>query len=369
MQNYNSYPTLTICNKVLFLSLIITLTFAFRCLSQDELFSSGPLIVLDPGHGGIDEGARGLHCSEKQITLSVANKVQLLLIDKLPEAAVYFTRQTDTFIPLHTRAKYANDLDADYFISIHCNAMPGKNKQIRGTETYVMGLHKAEENLAVAQRENAAILLEKESDQYYQTLDVNSPASFIMFNHLQDQYMQNSIALAKSVEDAFAKRHPGKSKGVKQAGFHVLHQVSMPGILTEIGYLTHAEEEKYLCSETGQWQIAEMIADGIAAHLRQGPAHPLLAMVNTGAKGSGTVKQTDEYIYKIQLAAMKSYPPEQSRWRQNADFEIIKDGGLYRVVYGSFLSLEEANKEKELLKKTGYKDAFVIKFIADKKID
>jgi N-acetylmuramoyl-L-alanine amidase len=370
MQNYNSSATLAKTYKLLTAILLILFSCPFRLAAQDLQLSSGPVIVLDAGHGGSDEGARGTICSEKQITLSISKKIQSLLFDKMPEAAVYFTRQTDSFIPLHERAKMANDLDANYFISIHCNAMPGNHKQIRGTETYVMGLHKAEENLAVAQRENAAILLESGSSEHYDPLDLSSPASFITLNHIQDEYMQKSIALARSIEDAFSKKHPGKSKGVKQAGFHVLHQVSMPCVLIETGYMTNPEEEKYLCSESGQWEIAEMIADGITNQISNKPVYPTIAMTDVTPKGGGkNPKKSDDYIYKIQLAAMKNYPPEQSKWRRNLDFEIIKDGEVYKVVYGSFLTAEDANKEKSELKRAGYKDAFVIKFLADKKVN
>ena len=134
-------------------------------------------------------------------------------------------------------------------------------------------------------------------------------------------------------------------------------------------YMTNPDEEKYLCSEKGQWQIAEMISDGIVSNLGTHPVYPNIAMTESAIKGYNPAQKKDNYIYKIQLAAMKSYPPEQSRWRKNGDFEILKDGDLYRVVYGSFLSPAEAGKEKENLRKGGYKDAFVIKFLADKKID
>jgi N-acetylmuramoyl-L-alanine amidase len=143
----------------------------------------------------------------------------------------------------------------------------------------------------------------------------------------------------------------------------------MPGILIEAGYMTNPDEEKYLCSEAGQWQIAEMIADGIVFNLSNKPVYPSIAMQTSNTKGAGHPAKSDNYVYKIQLAAMKNYPPQQSKWRTNLDFEIIQDEGVYKVVYGSFLSPDDANKEKGELKKAGYKDAFIIKFIADKKVD
>ncbi len=369
MQNYNSFATLAKSSKVLILTNLFLFVYLSPFKAQSPVAYSGPIIVLDAGHGGADEGAKGNICVEKQVTLALCKKLQNILTDLLPEAAVFFTRQSDTFIPLHQRAKFANDLDADLFISIHCNAMPGNNKHIRGTETYVMGLHKADENLEVAQRENSSILFESPSEDHYTELDLASPASYITLNHFQDQYMQQSISLGKSIESFFSKTHPGKSKGVRQAGFLVLHQVSSPGVLIEAGYMTNPDDERYLCSQSGQEEIALMIAQGIVKHLINSPVHPEIQMIASTAKSGTKPPQTDQYIYKIQLAAMKSYPPEDSKWRKNPDFEIIQDGDLYRVVYGSFLTPTEATEEKQILRRQGFKDAFLIKFLGEKRVD
>ncbi len=367
MQNYNSLATPAKTQKVLFTILLILIFYGTKVSAQNPVAYSGPVIVLDAGHGGADEGAKGNYCTEKQITLAIARKIQDIISEKLPEANIFFTRQMDTFIPLHARAKFANDIDADLFISIHCNAMPGNHKHIRGTETYVMGMHKAEENLAVATRENSAILLEHGSEEHYTGLDLTSPATFITLNHYQDQNIKQSISLAQSIEDAFSENHPGKSKGVKQAGFLVLHQVSMPAVLVEAGYLSNSEDEKYLCSDLGQLQVATMITKGIIQHLTKSPMHPEIVMVSPTLKGVDQTKP-DNYIYKIQLASFSNNPPDDSKWRKNPDYEIIQDGSTYCVVYGSFLSLGEATKEKESLRKQGISGAFVVKFLGDKRV-
>lgn len=367
MQNYNSLARPAKYVHVLFLIIFNILICLNIVSAQEPVAYPGPVIVLDAGHGGADDGAKGQYCVEKQVTLAIARKVQHILAEKLPEANIFFTRQTDTFIPLHARAKYANDLDADLFISIHCNAMPGNHKHIRGTETYVMGMHKAEENLEVAKRENSAILLESGSEAHYTTMDLASPATYITLNHYQDQNIKQSISLAQSIEDAFQENHPGKSKGVKQAGFLVLHQVSMPAVLVEAGYLTNSDDERYLCSDSGQMQVADMISKGIIRHLRTSPVHPAIVMINTTQKGETTPKP-DNYIYKIQLASFSFNPPEDSRWRKNPDYEILEVDNSYCVVYGSFLSFDEANKEKELIRKQGISDAFVVKFLGDKRV-
>jgi len=350
---------------------LICLTLYFSPLiSEAQTLSSyaGPTIVLDPGHGGQDDGAKGASCYEKQITLAICKKIQAFLAEKLPQAAVYFTREMDAFVALHERARIANDLDAELFVSIHCNAIPSNQSKVRGTETYVMGLHKAKENLEVAKRENNAIALEQASDVHYKGVDFESPESFIVLNHIQDQHLQQSISLAKAIEGEFGMGHPGKSKGVKQAGFHVLHQVSMPAVLIECGYMTHREEENYLCSAKGQQEIANMIGLGIIRYLQPNPVYPSITMHDIRAKGLVTSTEEESFvIYKIQLASAKNKPAHGSVWYSDPNYEILQEGNSYKLVYGSFISPDDANEEKERMKQHGFKDAFIIKFKEDQK--
>ncbi|HEX5625758.1 MAG TPA: N-acetylmuramoyl-L-alanine amidase [Saprospiraceae bacterium] len=364
MQNYDTTATIAMAGKVLYTAFFLAVLFQPALRAQS--YQAGPVLVLDPGHGGKDPGAKGKTCMEKQVTLALCLKIQDRLYDLMPDAAVYMTRQCDTFIPLHARAAMANERQADLFISIHCNALHNHTNGIRGTETYVMGLHKAEENLAVARRENEAILMEASENDHYQDLDFSGPASHIVLCHLQDQYLHESIALAKSIEQAFDRRHPGKSRGVRQAGFHVLHQVSVPGILVETGYISHPEEEKYLCSEQGQRELADMICEGILRYFKRQPAHPVMAMLEPSIKGVKPSAESSDYIYKIQLAASKDKPVPGSEWYDKPEYEVIQDGEYYRLVFGSFLTADEARKEKDRLQTRGFKDAFIIRFLGDK---
>ncbi len=368
MQNYDNRA----CPAMRFMRLsLISLTLILKPLiscPQTMVAASGPAIVLDPGHGGQDDGAKGAICNEKQVTLKICRKIQAVLAEKLPDAAIFFTRESDLFVPLHERAKIANDLNADLFISVHCNAVSANQSKIRGTETYVMGLHKAKENLDVARRENEAILLEHSNDQHYQGINLETPETFILLNHIQDQHLQQSISLAKSIELAFNQGHPGKSKGVKQAGFHVLHQVSMPAVLVECGYMTQKEEESFLCSAEGQAKIAEMIADGIIRYLDLSPVYPSIAMQDIRSKGHASqIKEEEAFIYKIQLASAKNKPAPNSVWYSDPNFEILREGEVFKLVYGSFLSLADANEEKTRLKQDGFKDAFIVRYKEDQK--
>ena len=128
---------------------------------------------------------------------------------------VIYTRQTDVFIPLHERAKIANQAKADLFISIHCNAA-GSTKAY-GTETYVLGLHRAEDNLGVVKRENSAILLEDNYIENYDGFDPNSPETHIILSMIQNAYLEQSIQFANQIENQFKQSSMKKSRGVKQA--------------------------------------------------------------------------------------------------------------------------------------------------------
>ncbi len=214
-------------------------------------------IVIDAGHGGHDSGCLGASAKEKNIALAVALKLGKQIEDNFPDVRVIFTRKTDVFIPLHERAAIANRNKADLFICIHCNS--GGNKSAFGVETYVMGLHKTEENLTVARRENASVLLEEDYKTQYEGFDPNSPEANIIFNLYQNQYLNQSLEFASNVQDQVVEYAGRHNRGVRQAGFLVLYKTAMPSVLIETGFLTHDMEEKYLLSDKGQTNLATCI--------------------------------------------------------------------------------------------------------------
>ncbi|MFT6814438.1 MAG: N-acetylmuramoyl-L-alanine amidase [Sphingobacteriales bacterium] len=217
-------------------------------------------IVIDAGHGGHDGGNIGTGTSklvEKDIALNVSLQLGKYLEDNLEDVNVVYTRKKDEFIKLVNRAKVANVSQADLFISIHCNA--AENTDARGTETFTMGLHRTQKNLEVAKRENSVILLEDDYEANYDGFDPNSPEAYIIFSMFQNAYLERSLNLASKVENQFEKRVQRKSRGVKQAGFLVLYQTSMPSVLVEIGFLTNKSDENFLNTEQGQAYMASAI--------------------------------------------------------------------------------------------------------------
>ena len=213
-------------------------------------------IVIDPGHGGHDPGCLGSKSREKHLALAIGLELQTLLRQTFPDLNIIMTRDKDIFIPLYERAAIANRNKADLFISIHCNFMPGLAR-VRGSETYVMGLHTANHNLNVAKRENSSILREENYEKNYD-YDPNSPEGHIMLSMFQNAFLEQSISFAEKVEAQFAQAKR-KSRGVKQAGFVVLKETTMPSILIEAGFLSNRKEEQFLKTKTGQRTIANAI--------------------------------------------------------------------------------------------------------------
>ena len=225
-------------------------------------------LVIDAGHGGNDAGAVGKITKEKTINLNVALAFGKLVEQNCLDVKVIYTRKTDVFIPLHTRADIANKNKADLFISIHTNALP-KGHISRGLETYTLGMHRAADNLAVAKRENEVILYEKDYKQRYQGFDPNSSESYIMFEFMQDHNMAQSVELAKFVQRRTCAAAGRQNKGVKQAGFLVLRETSMPSCLIELGFISTPDEEQYLNSATGVSELGRGIYQAFVDYKRK----------------------------------------------------------------------------------------------------
>jgi len=207
-------------------------------------------LVIDAGHGGHDTGALGAFSREKDINLNVALAFGKYVESNCRDVKVIYTRRTDVFIPLQERANIANRNNADLFISVHTNALPG-GKIARGFETYTLGMHRAKDNLDVAMRENSVISMEKDYERKYQGFDPNSSESYIMFEFIQTANMEKSVDLAKMIQRSVCKTAKRNNKGVHQAGFLVLRQTSMPSCLIELGFITTSDEEEFLNTEEG----------------------------------------------------------------------------------------------------------------------
>ena len=222
-------------------------------------------LVIDPGHGGHDVGARGAISKEKNINLSVALQFGKYVERNMPDVRVIYTRKTDVFIPLKQRANIANRANADLFISVHTNALPA-GKIARGFETYTLGMHRAKDNLDVAMRENSVISMEKGYQQTYQGFNPRSSESYIIFEFIQGKNMERSVELARNIQRKVCSGANRPDKGVHQAGFLVLRETSMPSCLIELGLITTADEERLLNDASRVDDIARGIYEGFAQY-------------------------------------------------------------------------------------------------------
>ncbi len=306
-------------------------------------------IIIDPGHGGKDAGCSGRHSHEKDIVLAIGKKIREISKKKYPDLEVIMTRDTDKFIPLHERAKLANKNNADLFISLHCNSIGGKS-HVHGSETYVLGLHRAEDNLRVAKRENASILYENDYKAQYDGFDPSSVEGHILLSMYQNAHLEQSIHFAHLVENQLTTHASRHSRGVKQAGFLVLRETTMPSVLIETGFLTHAKEEDFLRDSKGQEKVAEAIMQSIEQY----------AILPSGEKNQQT--STEETQFGIQLAATSSSISEDHTLRKT--YSNLKEwttgANAYKYILPAGKNREEAERLKIELESKGQKGAFII---------
>lgn len=232
------------------------------------------VLVIDPGHGGKDVGAHGAKSYEKNINLSVAKLFGEKVKKECKDVTVVYTRDTDTFVSLKDRADIANKAGGDLFVSIHVNSVSAKSKSrrtIHGAEVYTLGLHKSEDNLAVAMRENSVMSLESDHTETYQGFNPESSESYIIFELSQSRHMDQSIEMAELVQESLVGSANRADKGVKQAGFWVLWATSMPAILVELDFICNPTQEKYLASKAGQEELADAIFDGFMTYKEFNP--------------------------------------------------------------------------------------------------
>lgn len=348
-------------------------------------------VTLDAGHGAHDFGANYSGRVEKNIALAIVLKVGKIL-ESYPKIDVIYTRKTDVFIDLVERANIANRADSNIFVSIHLNA--NKNTAADGTETYVMGMNKIASNLEAAKKENAVITMEKDYKQKYEGFDPNSPENMIGMTLMQEEYLENSIALASKVEDEFAKlgkklRHGG----VKQAPFMVLHKAYMPRVLIETGFISNPTEGELLNSEDGQNDIAKAIANAIISYkyeyfgdggaetygekpsqiLKENPVktseNPIKNTPAPEVNKAVIKKDTLVSTYKVQLSASKKrIALDAKNFKGLKNVSVVYEDNIYKYTYGETTDYEEAKSQLQDVKSKGYVSAFLIAFKNGKKI-
>lgn len=333
------------------------------------------IVVIDPGHGGNDPGAIGTRGKEKNINLNVARKLGRLIEDNCNDTKVVYTRKSDIFVPLHRRAEIANNAKANLFISIHTNAVAKKNSYVKGTETYTLGLHRTEENLEVAKKENSVILIEDDYKQRYAGFNPNSSESYIIFEFMQDKNMSQSVNFATLIQQNF-KSYNRIDKGVHQAGFLVLRETSMPSVLIELGYISNPSEETYLLSDKGTTDLANAIYrafinyKGNSSKIKPTTVTSNTRQEITTPKEEEETKETSKIKFKIQILASDRVLPQNSRQFKGLNpVSWYKENGLIKYTYAEDEDYNKILKIKRKIVDPKFKDAFIIAFKNDTKIN
>ncbi|MDD4921526.1 MAG: N-acetylmuramoyl-L-alanine amidase [Bacteroidales bacterium] len=357
-------------------------------------------IVIDPGHGGKDSGTLGATVKEKDIVLSVGLKLGQLIKKQYPDVRVIYTRNTDVFIPLDQRASIANKAKANLFLSIHADH--AESSTVNGASTFTLGQNRTRENFEIAKRENSVILLEDNYQQRYEGFDPRYAESYIMFEFMQDNYMNQSIQFASTLQNKFVASGR-RDRGVRQDVFLVLRCTSMPSVLVELGFLSNREEEEFLKSEDGRNRMALSLFRGFSDFKNNyerkstGGQYSAIRNARNGTSGktdsalsqpqkidsavrenielhqkndlpkkekvelSESIVTDSDILFKIQVTTSPSKLSQNDKRRKGLTLDCFFENKLYKYTYGSFPSFEEANKKRRELK-ASYPDAFVIAF-------
>ena len=336
--------------------------------SQNDKF----IVVLDAGHGGNDPGNIGNGYREKNIALKVVQEIQAEL-QKVDGIKVILTRDKDILINLWKRGEIANKAKANLFVSIHCDS---HTSNAYGAGTFVLGLHANKRNFEVAKRENAVISLEENFKERYEGFDPNSEESVLGLTLLQEENLDKSFSLAADIQQNFSQSLKRKNRGVKQAGFVVLHQTYMPSVLIELGFLTNKNEGKFLNSKIGQQKMAKEIARSIKKYYHQLKANTVALTIEKSTPQlikdigfSAETKSKEEVIFKIQIASSKNKILVKSyNFKGLKNVQRVKVGSYYKYYYGITTSFKEVKNSLLKVKKKGYSDAYIAAFKNGEKV-
>lgn len=389
---------------ILYISACLWLVISPLCTCN--LWGQSFTVVIDAGHGGHDPGAIGKISKEKNINLNVALKLGNLIKKNCDDVKLVYTRTKDVFIPLDRRAEIANNAKADLFISIHTNAL-ANNRTAKGASTWTLGLAKSDANLEVAKRENSVILYESDYQTRYAGFNPNSAESYIIFEFMQDKYMEQSVHLASLVQKQFRHTCNRVDRGVHQAGFLVLKASAMPSILVELGFISTPEEERYLNSENGTNTLAKGIYNAFLNYKREhelrltGSSKTIIPTEQEETENDPVIAQTDndsenavlteelldetkprtiesksitrpivsesttndsEITFKVQiLTSSKPLSKNDKQLKGLKGVDYYKEKGIYKYTYGASTDYNKVLRTRRTITPQ-FKDAFIIAF-------
>lgn len=392
----------TISKYTLLIAMLLLPTMVVAQQSQSDKF----VVILDAGHGGNDTGAIGVKGKEKNINLGVVLKLGKLIETNMPDVTVKYTRKKDTSIGLKERTEYAHKNKGNLFISVHANSISKKNKNrktIKGASTYVLGTAKNAKNLEIAQRENSVITLEDDYNSKYEGFDPSSPESYIIFETMQNAFLDQSISFAALVQSQMVDIAHRSDRGVRQNGFYVLAYTGMPSVLVELDFICNPTQEKYMLSEKGQDEMAQAIYNAFVTYKASydGKSEAIAAVRQAQAEAAdynedqhieeesdenntiteeqnetstlndlnNSTTQAGERIYKVQFMALpKKLGAKSKEYKGLTPVEVYYEKGYYKYTYGSSSTREGIEDEFRKARKL-FKDAFIIVMQDGKRIE
>ncbi len=376
------------------------------------------VLVIDAGHGGRDAGAVGAVTKEKTLTLKYALAFGEMVERNCPDVSVVYTRKTDRFLELWQRAEVANKQKADLFVSVHINSLP-RGHVARGFQTYTLGRGRVSgsskgfvENLEVAKRENAVILLEDNYQQRYQGYDPNSPESDIMFEFIQDDNMERSAELARLMQRYVCQATGRKNMGAHQDNLAVLRLTSMPGCLVELGFISTKDEEAFMNSRDATDKYARGMFNAFVEYKKargwagvsavQGqqpaaqPAQPekksqpeakepaekpvqadqpaesapsAITPLMQPAAATSAAENSGDPVFKVQfMTSDRQLKAGDRRFKGLTDVDSYKERGIWKFTVGSSTDYNAIYRlRKEVIQK--FPQAFIIAFKNGEKVD
>ena len=343
---------MTMNSLKIFILIFFQCFFVYSFSQSNSIQNSQFTVVIDAGHGGKDPGNTGNGFIEKDIALKISTHLGTLLEKR--GVNIIYTRKKDVFIGLFERANIANQSDAQLFISIHCDAF--RTSQPYGAGTFVLGLHANERNFEIAKKENSVIFYEDDYENTYDGFDPNNPESVIGLTLMQEEYLDQSIIAASYIQNSFVNSLKRKNRDVKQAGFAVLRYTYMPSVLVETGFLTNKNEGLYLNSSKGQTEIANAISLAVLKY-----RNDFFKNLSTSAISNDS--SNNNLFYRVQIAASKKLldlKPYNFNGLKSVD--VVKEGSVYKYLYGKHKSIEDANESLVKAKNFGFETSFIITY-------
>jgi N-acetylmuramoyl-L-alanine amidase len=406
--NIASFFKTAISSKLTLACIVIFFAYNYKISAQ---ISDNFKVVIDAAHGGSDPGANGLGINEKDINLKVALLVGELLEKERLDITPVFTRTEDKYLTLRERAIFANNSNAELFISINCNSSLDSKQY--GAETFVLGVPENDQDQMVAILENSVIKLEKDHNNKYNWIDPRSPQYYKNFSIIKEKYLEQSVSFADTLQKKFEQNLNRKNRGVTKANFLLLKEIDMPAVIVQLGYLSNIKENYYLMAYSNLKKLANEIKDAIIYYKENlsgsktnyteitessydAPEEkPKMSMARQDAykklkennikspdevigqaeneqkekEEAAVPKKKDKLTYYVQIIATKtSLELVPENFNGLDQISEIEEDGIFKYRYGKANSFESIQKYLNTAWVKGYQDAYIIAYLNGKKI-